>query len=333
MFLYILNSPTIGALVSYSSLLFVSTILFAYSLFRAKSGARSIKADEKASLTIRETLRAGLSSWVPHVIYVLGTQLGIITTTAAMGASDGGRFYIAFGIFTVTLFIIISITKVTHSLIPGMKTSNEQAAFGAYSIKIGFIFTMPIAVPFFFFSGDVLSLLGADFSKASVALSILMLNLPFVIVSEIIYYYVYGKGNHRAVLFLGLIGNLPRITLYFVLPIFIGVNGAAVAYIVGSVVQLIYSIIVANKEFILLDFRSYAKISIIPVIIGIATWAGGLNFWLSSSIISVASIMIYVRLKIVEEPEVKNITYTMLPSGLADSLYPYILRLIKAIHR
>lgn len=332
-FLYIFYLPTAGTLISYSLLLFVSTILFTYPLLKTGIRTPTKKAVEKSSLLIKETLRAGLSSWVPHVTYVLGTQLGIITTTAATGASDGGRFYIAFGIFMVTLFIIISITKVTHSLIAGMKTAKEQATFVAYSIKIGFIFTMPIAVPFFFFSGDILSLLGTDFSKASLALSILMLNMPFVIVSEIIYYFVYGKGFHRAVLILGLIGNLPRIILYFVLPSLIGVNGAALAYIVGSVMQFIFSAAVANKELVLLDLKSYVGISIIPIIIGLATWILGLNFLISSLIIIITSLVVYIRVKMIDEVEVKNITYTVLPTRLADSSYPRLLKIMSAIHR
>ena len=61
---------------------------------------------------------------------------------------------------------------------------------------------------------------------AGSTLTILMLALPISIISEIVFYFAYGRGDKKAVLYLGLAGNMPRVILYFVLVPTLGADGS-----------------------------------------------------------------------------------------------------------
>src|SRR2546423_4839210 len=124
--------------------------------------------------------------------------------------------------------------------------------------------------------------MGSQFGSANSILSILMTSLPLVIISEMIYYFYYGMGDHKVVLYLGLSGNIPRIILYVVLSPLFGSNGTAVAWLVGSVAQAVLSIIIAKRDALPLQFRQYAILVAIPVLIGVLTWAINLNFLIST---------------------------------------------------
>ena len=160
------------------------------------------------------------------------------------------------GIFTVALFIVMGISKVIHSLVSSITTIEKQAEFLSYTMKVAFLFTMPVATPLLFYSYDYLGIIGPEFSTAASVLSILMISLPMVIISEIVYYFIYGKGDHKVVLYLGLGGNMPRIILYFVLPPLLGINGTATAWLTGSIVQMIFTVYYMNTQHLTLQYKS-----------------------------------------------------------------------------
>lgn len=55
---------------------------------------------------IKKIVTAGLASWIPHVINVLGSQLAIVSVFSLQGASEAGKFYIPMAIFTFALFLV-----------------------------------------------------------------------------------------------------------------------------------------------------------------------------------------------------------------------------------
>jgi O-antigen/teichoic acid export membrane protein len=280
---------------------------------------------------VKRTLRAGLASWIPHVLNVAGYWLGILAVFSSEGASDGGRFYISVGIFAVTLFVVTGVTKVIHALIPRIRDENEQVKFLIYYTNIAFVFTMPFAIPLLYFSPDFLGLMGEDFIPAGASLSIFILSLPFVIVSEMIYYFAYGKGDHKSVLYLGLIGNVPRIILYFILAHFFGINGAAMSFFIGSVLQLVASIGYAKQHQIKFDSQKYLAFTLIPMAVGLLVWIANINYVISTLIIIVASFLLYIRFLLVTTDEVREITYAVLPHDLAAEIYPHLAKLVTKI--
>ena len=98
---------------------------------------------------------------------------------------------------------------------------------------------LPISMSIMFFSSDFLEIIGKDFTNSKVNLSILMLSVPFVIFSDLIYYFLYGLRYHKEVLLLRiLIGNIPRVILYFLITIVIGSDFAALGYFIRILIAI-----------------------------------------------------------------------------------------------
>ncbi len=329
-FYIMFNSLTTGIVISFSSLLFITSLFFGVDLIKF-IGRHARKPKGNFYFYVKGTLRAGLSSWIPHVLNVAGYWLGIIAVFSSEGASDGGKFYISVGIFAVTLFIVTAVTKVIHALIPRIRSEKEQVRFLIYYTGIAFLFTMPFAAPLLFFSSDFLGLMGKEFISAGASLSIFILSLPFVIVSEMIYYFAYGKGDHRSVLYLGLIGNVPRIVLYFVLSHYFGINGAAMSFFIGSVLQLFASFKYAQQHQIRFDLRKYLALTLIPIALGLLVWMANINFVLSTVIVIITSFVLYIRFLLVTTNEVHDIIYAVLPHNLAEKMYPHFAKIVTKI--
>ena len=323
-------SLTTGVVVSFSALLFITSLCFGVYLIKFMHGYAR-KPNGNFYFYVKRTLRAGLASWIPHVLNVAGYWLGILAVFSSEGASDGGRFYISVGIFAVTLFVVTGVTKVIHALIPRIRDEKEQVKFLIYYTNIAFVFTMPFAVPLLYFSSDFLGLMGKEFVPAGASLSIFILSLPFVVVSEMIYYFAYGKGDHKSVLYLGLIGNVPRIVLYFVLAHFFGINGAAMSFFIGSVLQLVASLRFAKQHQIEFDSHKYLAFTLIPIAVGLSVWIVNINFVVSTAIIIVASFLLYVRFLLVTTDEVHEIIYAVLPHDLAADIYPHFAKIVTKI--
>lgn len=324
------NTSDLAIIIAYSMVMFVSSTLYAFYTVKIYGG-NTASALQNAASNIRLVLKASMASWVPQIISVLGSQLGIITVFSLGGAAEGGRFYIPLAIFTVAFFIVSGINKVSHALVAGMSTKEEQVSYLLYSMNVAFIFTIPIATPLLFFAEEYLVLLGREFSGGSSTLSVLMICLPLAIISEMIYYFLYGKGDHKAVLYLGLAGNVPRTALYFVLVPVMGAYGAALAYLVGTVAQFALSMDVAKKHSITIPFKRYVALTVVPVAIGAATWIIDLHFALSTALILVATAVSYIKLHLFTEAELKSILYASLPQRTAERVSPALLKLMQKI--
>lgn len=327
--LYIFDADAIGTIIAYSSVLFIVSIFYGVYFMKTLKKVKA-KATTNIVFNIKQLVRPSLASWIPQIINVLGYHLGIIAVFTLKGASEGGKFYIPMAIFLATLFIVMGINRVTHSVIAGMKTKEEQSGFLSNVMKYAFMLTMPISIPLFFFASDFLNILGSEFSSASITLTILMLSLPFTIINEMIYYFLYGRGDDKSVLYLGLAGNVSRTVLYLALIPLYGSAGAAIAFFVGSLIQLIISLIFGKKHLLILDYKKYSVLTLIPLGLGTILWQFQINFIISSLIIFFGSLFAYIRLRLLVEEDLYNITH-VLPKNMIEKTYPILLKIIKKI--
>lgn len=329
-FIYVFPTNAIGTVIAYSSLLFIVSIFYG-SYFMKTITKTHDKILVNITSNIKQLLKPSLASWIPQIVNVLGYHLGIIAVFTIRGASEGGKFYIPMSMFLATLFIVMGINRVSHSYIAGIKTKEEQANFLASVMKYAFMFTMPISVPLIFFANDFLTILGNEFSTASITLTILMIGLPFIIISEMIYYFLYGRGEDKSVLYLGLAGNISRMLLYLTfIPIY-GSVGAAIAFFVGTIIQLAISILMSKKHLLIIQYKSYAVLTLIPLGIGFVLWQIQINFIISSFLIFFVSLIAYIRLRLLNEEDLSNITHIGIPNKMIDRVYPTLQNIIKKI--
>jgi O-antigen/teichoic acid export membrane protein len=327
---YLFNTSTMETIIAFSSTVFISTAFFAIYSIKIFRGSQ-VRATENLCSNIMHILRVSVSSWIPNILYIFGYLFGIITVFSVVGAAEGGKLYIVMGTFIIILFIVNSINKVTHSLVAGLNNNEQQTTYLSYSMKVAFIFTMPLAMPLLFFANNFLGIVNKEFSSAASAMSIFMISLPMVIISEMVYYFVYGRGDQKSVLFLGLTGNIPRVVLYFFLSPILGINGAALAFLVGSVTQFVLSVKVGNKHSISMQFRKYIILTTIPLTIGFLTWLVNINFVISTIIIFIGSFLLYIRLHMFTDTELHNLIYAGLPASQANKVYPIASKVMQKI--
>lgn len=237
----------------------------------------------------------------------------------------------AVGIFSVVLFIVSGISKVTHGIIQTIE-ENNQLDYLSYSIKIALILTIPVSTSLLFFSSSYLGILGEEFEASQFNLSILMLGMPFVIISELVYYYLYGLGYHKEVLILGLIGNIPRVMIYFFITFLFDSTFAALSYFIGSVTQSLFSFRLGNIKIQVLEIKKSIFIIFIPMTFAIPLWLLNLNFILSTVFIILGSVILYIRLDFFDKTDISKILYAMLPSRKArqlSELFEKVILLIK----
>lgn len=331
LFIYIIYFPSIGTIIAYFSTFFVSAFCYGYELHKyLKKYYFSWKESIKF---VKVIFASGFTSWLPHIINVLGSQLALITVFTVAGASEAGKFYLPLAIFTLTLFIVNSITRVSHPLVAGMASSEKQSSFVLYSIKIAFLITMPVSVGFLLFPGDFLGIIGNEYQSASTALAIFMISLPFSILTEIVYYYAYAKGDNKPLLLLGLSGNLPRVFLYFLLVPVLGLNGSAIAYAIGTGIQMIFSIKLAKSYSMKLEPKFYVIVSSIPIIIGSPFVILDLNFIGSIIAILFITTILYIKLSYIKKKEIHLVIYSIFSKNQAGRLYHLINRIYDRINR
>jgi O-antigen/teichoic acid export membrane protein len=321
---------TFATIIAFSLVLFITSISFGIHLVKIVRSQRRWNLQKFFSI-VKDILAAGLSSWVPHTANVAGYWLGIIAVFSSQGSASGGKFYISIGVFTIILFGLTAITKVIHALIARINKKEDQDRFLLYYMKMAFIFSMPFASPLLFFSSDFLGLMGENFRSAAESLSIFIVSIPMVIISEMIYYFVYGMGDHRSVLFLGLTGNVPRIVFYFVLSPVLGINGAAVSFLIGSAVQLLASIKVQKTYRLPLQMRKYITLTSIPIILGLFLWIANINFVISTIIIIAGSLLFYVKFALFTTYDLHDIIHAILPISIAKRIYPALSKMMEKI--
>jgi hypothetical protein len=113
-------------------------------------------------------------------------------------------------------------------------------------------------------------------------------------------------------------------------PIF-GPTGGALAYLVGSVTQLVLSVIVGAKHSLVMEYRKYVILTAIPTLIGFVMWLVGINPVVSAVIIFFGSMLAYIRLRLFTDTELHNILYSGLSKGTAEKIYPRLSKLIQRI--
>lgn len=330
--IHTLNDPVEASVYSFISAYIVNVcICAAYILPFLVNGKLSIRGN-KVWPRIKRILSTSMSSWTPHVIYVLGNQLALVSVVAIGGFSEAGTFYITMSVYLVTMFVVTGITKVTHSVISNVDHRSQNDIFSSY-VRLAFFTTMPLAAGMAIYSDQFLSLMGPSFEHAAASLSILMLGIPLAIVCEITYYFAYGLGDHSVVLKLGFAGNIPRIGLYLVLPSFLGIDGASVAYVIGLVSQFAFSLTVIRKYHFCLSYRSLTIFSSMPFVFGMFFYALDLNFFVGLVLIYLTSILVFVRMRMFMDVDLYNILFAIFSSRIANLLNYYLSRIIKFIQR
>ena len=318
---YAIDSVDEGAALSYISLYMISAVYYALYMVKYLRGSKENGLSNFKS-NLKEVLSSAVAGWIPHLINVLGSQLSIVTVFIMTGPVEAGKFYIPQAIFSLVLFAVGGITKVSHPLIAGMTKSDDQVSFLRNSLKLAYLITSPITAPLLFFSRDFILILGPQFISADITLTLFMANIPLAILSEMVYYFAYGKGDNRIVFTLGLFGNIPRILLYFLLIPIWDANGAAIAFLVGTTFQFAWTIVVVKRIYhIDLEYDKYIFLTTFPLLLGLLTWLLVVQYLVATCIVIAGSIITFIRFGLFTDAELETILFSIFPERISKKMY------------
>ena len=260
---------------------------------------------EQFKLHTKLVVKASIPRWIPVIISIVGTHLSILVIFSTKGASESGQFFIPYAVFGIIIMISGSINQISHPVWSGMKNAQEQIKLLEKNLRFTFLATIPLAVAIILLNTEIVTLFGNDFSDSGPILTILMLSYPLLIIETSIFFLLHARGHYREVLYIGLAANIPRIILYFVLIPDLGNIGAAYAMVIGTVVQLPVTIIIAQKLQIRIPYRNYVIITIIGYGIGFIMYLLELQI-IGVMIMFIGTYTIFIKLKILDKETINE---------------------------
>lgn len=263
-----------------------------------------------------EVLKAGIPTYVPGTIQHLGTKLGVLIVFGAAGASDTAFYYIALQIWGVVTVIPTVIMNLLLPYVSGHRARDCETL--QQGMKFSLVFAMPVIASLLLYPSLPLGIVGNAYIAASVALQLLLVSIPFIAVSSGISTLAYARGEYKLVLGIGLSANLPRVVLYIMLTPLLGGNGAALAFLIGSVVGLPASYIAARKMKFSVNKRMLILAAIPSLMLSALVGFLGIAWYLGIPVILLVSILAVAKLGVVSRGELVEIGHMMLPSTILD---------------
>jgi Na+-driven multidrug efflux pump len=133
----------------------------------------------------------------------------------------------------------------------------------------------------------------------------------------------YASGKYWYVLVLGIMTNIPRVALYVVMVPRWGAVGAALAFLLGSVVGFIYSIVLALRMSTKLRWRHILAIILLPLGTGTASYLLHLHWIIGIFLVLAVSGFGYVFLKITPREEVSEIANSLYLKPFLGKVWPF----------
>jgi O-antigen/teichoic acid export membrane protein len=284
-------------------LIVASVVSDALIIFYAARILRGFKVKFGVHLPhLKDLLEAGLPSWVPSVLAILGISAGVLGVYDVVGGTGTGLYYIAFAISMIVYSISSSILGLMFPVLSSMEDGRKRAVSRIMGLALAV--TVPLASALAIYPYLPLSLLGPGYIEASTILTILALG---AIISPIIMgyqSYVYAIGKYLHVTLMGLAANVGMLILYVLLiPSFDGV-GAATAYTLGNVINLVAVSLSAHRTGYRLDWSHYAKAIVIPGMFAVPLYVLNIHWIIGIPVILLVSAFAYARLHIVSKSDI-----------------------------
>ena len=175
--------------------------------------------------------------------------------------------------------------------------------FAWHMIRLCAIIVLPLASAMFFFSKEILQLVGNNYTQGSLTMQILLLSTFPVIVLSGVETLIYSYGKYRYAISINLASSLPRTFLYFILVPSLGIAGVAISFTVGSIIGFIVSVIIAHKIAMKIFWKRLGLTLIIPISIAFIFENLKVNYVTAIFITIILSYLILTKLHIVEKSD------------------------------
>jgi O-antigen/teichoic acid export membrane protein len=296
-------------------------------MLRDKNPSSPIAAGNHSFKTI---LSASLPSWIPKLITVLsGANLGTIIVFGSNGSAEAASYFLSYTISLAVFSIVLPLFTVAYPALAAMSDGRKRLTWRI--IKISMIISVPLSSSIFFYSTDVIGLLGYHYADASLLLRLFLIAIFPNSISLMIGQLVYAYGNYRQVLYIGLASSIPTTLLYLILVPILGSTGAVISYLVGSIGGLVMSTIISKKIGMQLHWKVLGLISIISVVPAFIYSYLQLNFVIGIIITLLTSYIVFLKFRIISKSDVDD-TLNVLPKELARPITTVVHKVVKILN-
>jgi len=186
----------------------------------------------------REMLRYGLLAYGGHVAQILHPQVVLLVMTVVLPTAAIGYYAVGYSLAATLLIIPAGVGAVT--LAQGARGSAQQAQqVLRRSLQITLALLVPAAVVLCFGAPLLLSIFfGSDFLPAAAATRILLLAIPLLAATQVLYEGLRALGHPQGAGYAGLAGVLVTLPLLWLLLPRYSYQGGAVAFAVSCLVAL-----------------------------------------------------------------------------------------------
>jgi O-antigen/teichoic acid export membrane protein len=332
--LYFYGSGILGLAIGYTfGQILASVLLYIYTTKIFKQSPTSL-SNKEVSITLRnafrELLSASITSWIPLLVFKVGSELGTIVIFGYQGSSEAGVYFIVLSIAIGIMSAIFSLSRISLPVLSSIKDGRKKFAW--QTIRLSSIITLPLTCSLIFYSEEILQLLGQNYIEGSLPFQIILISmLPTAILTGITTL-VYSYGNYRRFLLISLATNIPRTALYFVLVPIYGIIGAAASYTIGSIIGLIVSVVVANRIGMTLFWKDLVLIVIIPTSIAMLLSYLQVNYIIGILSVILISYALLLKLQIVTRSDLSNMA-VILPYSVSLNLMNLMTKLGRKLKR
>jgi O-antigen/teichoic acid export membrane protein len=276
------------------------------------------KPHVKTNDTFKTILNASVPTWAPRLITVLGgANFGTVVVFGSYGSSEAASYFLANAVCGAIAATVSPLYAIAFPALCAMTDNRKRFAWRI--IKISMIILSPLSISVIFYSHDVMNLFGQGYSEASLFLRILLLTVLMGAVNGMVGQLVYAYGKYRQTMYVGLVSSILRTVLYLVLVPLFGGTGAALSYLLGSMINFALSIILAKKNGLVIDWKVFSLIVILPILPAFLFSYFQVNFILGIISTIVASLIAFLRFKILTKSDVED-TVNVLPKDIARPL-------------
>jgi O-antigen/teichoic acid export membrane protein len=305
------GAGAMGILVGFTVFPAIAVVSFSLVILKFLSKGSGQKSRFSLREGVKMIFEASSPSWIPFSIYTVGIHLGPIVVFGSQGASQAGVYAMAFFIVTAISASSSALFSIAYPKLSGMDDGRKRFAWR--TIQMSLIIAVPFSIFLIFYGANILQLLGTSYIQGSLSLGILLATMLPVIVTAGVNILVYSYGNYSQVLTIGLISNVPRVALYFLLVPIYGDEGAAISYSIGSITGFIASVIISRKIGLNIIWWHLAAIVSLPAGVCALTYYLGIEYVAAFFISLIITYLGLLKIKILMKDDVNDIIRILPP--------------------
>jgi O-antigen/teichoic acid export membrane protein len=329
--LVLMEVGSYGILIGYASFEILTSILLGIALIRMLQHKMSSSSNVVANHSFKTILNASFPSWMPKLITVFsGANLGTIIVFGSNGSAEAASYFLSYTISLAVFSVVLPLFTIAYPALSAMDDGRKRLTWRI--IKISMIISIPLSSSVFFYSDQVIGLLGNYYIDASILLKLFLIAVFPNSISLMVGQLVYAYGNYRQVLYIGLASSIPTTLLYLLLVPLLGSTGATLSYVVGSVGGFVVSTIISRKIGIQMHWNVICLISVISVATAFILSYIQLNFVAGIAFTLLISYIVFLKLGIISKSDVDD-TISVLPMGIANSIVTVIHRVGRFLNR